>query len=87
MGYMQGACGTTRDWVAEMRKLSLDQLTLSRLAGGLLQSVLAAQGVDGTVSGLLTRHEHGPKGGAHAGGTVKLSHLQPNNTVGQQTYK
>ena len=80
MGYMQGACRTTHVWAAGVRRLSLDQLTLSRLAGGLLQSVLAAEGVDGTVSSLLTRHEHGTKGGAHAGRTVKLSHLWPQDT-------
>ena len=87
VGFMQGASGTTHDWLAVINSLGLDQLTLSRLAGGLLQSVLAAKGVDGTMSGLLARHEHGTKSGAHAGGTIKLSDLKPQKDYCQQTCK
>ena len=82
---MQGASGTTQDWLAAVNSSGLDQLTLSRLAGGLLQSVLATKGVDGTMSGLLAGHEHGTKSGAHAGGTIKLSHLKPQKDYCQQT--
>ena len=62
--------------------LCVDQLLgcVSRL-GLLLQSLLAVQGVDCTVSGLLARHEHGTKGWAHARSAVQLSDLHINKNV------
>lgn len=48
----------------------------------LLQSLLAVQGVDGAVGGLLAGHEHGAKGGAHAGCPIKLCYLQTKGPEG-----
>ena len=61
--------------------LGTDKLLLGISALGLLlQGVLAVEGVEGAVSGLLARHEHGSEGGSHAGGAVKLGHLQHVNS-------
>jgi len=59
-----------------VQNLCVDQLLLGvSTLWLLLQGVLAVQGVDGAVSSLLARHEHGSEGGSHTGGTVQLSHL------------
>ncbi len=59
-----------------VQNLCVDQLLLSISALRLLlQGILTVQGVDGAVSSLLARHEHGSKGGSHSGGTVQLGYL------------